>query len=173
VQQLTPEQKAQAMESQRKIMPVMMYVGAGLGSLITVVVVAGILLFLMNSMMDAGLKYKNSLNIVAYAMWPVSVVSSAATLAVMFLKSPDEFDVEHALAFNAGAFLNPDTTSKWLMSLASSIDLLTFWMIALMAVGFSAAVGAKKLPFSKALMGILIPWAVWVVLKIGFTSMFR
>jgi hypothetical protein len=171
MQDLPADKKADAIAMQRKIMPPVMYTMPVVGVLAGIIIVGGVLLFVMNGLMDAGLRFKNALNICAYSMLPASVVSSVLMVVVMFLKSPDEFDIEHPLAFNLGAFLSPDSTSKYLVSLASSFDLFTFWMIALMAIGFSAAVGAKKLPFSKALIGILIPWGVWVLCKVGLAAL--
>ena len=171
LQELPADKKAEAMAMQRKMMPPIMFGGPVAFTLIGIVIVAGVLLFVMNGLMDAGLRYKHALNICSYAMLPASVVSSVLMCVVMYLKSPDEFDIERALAFNAGAFLNPDSTSKYLVSLATSFDLFTFWMIALMAIGFSVTVGPKKLPFSKALIGVLVPWGFWVLAKIGFAAL--
>ena len=171
LQDMPADKKADAVAMQHKIMPYILHLSPVVGTVIMIVVVAGVMLFLMNGLMDAGLKYKNSLNICSYAMLPASLVSGVLMCVVLFLKAPDEFDIERPLAFNAGAFLNPDSTSKWLVSLASSFDLFTFWTIALMAVGFSAAAGPRKLPFTKALTGILIAWAVWVLIKVGFAAM--
>ncbi|MBI5084714.1 MAG: YIP1 family protein [Acidobacteria bacterium] len=172
MQEMPAEQKERAIEMQRKMMPVMLRVGPVAGVLIGLLVIAGALLFVFNSLLDAGLSYKKVLNICSYGGLPPSVVSSAATVAVLYLKPPDEFDMQNPLAFNAGAFLDPDSTSKWLMSLASSLDLFTFWTIAMIAIGFSAVCGAKRMPMSRALMGIGIPWLLWVVIKIGFSSLF-
>lgn len=171
MQDMPADKKAEAMAMQRKIMPAIMYSIPLAGTLTGIIIVGGVLLFVMNGLMDAGLRYKHSLNICSYAMLPASVVSSVLMCVVMYLKPPDEFDIEHALAFNAGAFFNPDSTSKYLVSLATSFDLFTFWMIALMAIGFSVTVGPKKLPFSKALIGVLIPWGFWVLAKIGFAAL--
>ncbi len=171
LQDLPADKKADAVAMQRKIMPYILHVSPVAGTLVMLLVVAGVLLFLMNGLMDAGLKYKNALNISAYAMLPAGIVSGILMCVVMYLKAPDEFDIERPLAFNAGAFLNPDTTSKWLTALASSFDIFTFWTIALMAIGFSAAAGPRKLPFSKALTGILVAWGVWVLIKVGFSAL--
>ena len=169
MQDMPADQKAAAVAMQRKMMPVFMYAGPPVATLMGIIIVGGVLLFVMNSLMDAGLRYKQSLNISAYAMLPAGLVSSVLTCVVMFIKPPDEFDIEHALAFNAGAFL-PEAASKYLVSLASSFDLFTFWTIALMAIGFSVTVGARKLPFSKALIAIVIPWGFWVLIKMGLAA---
>ena len=171
LQDMPADKKAEAVAMQRKIMPYMLRASPIAGTVVMVIVIAGVLLFLMNGLMDAGIKYKNSLNVVAYAMLPAGLVAGVLMCVVMFLKAPDEFDIERPLAFNAGAFLNPDSTSKWLESLATSFDLFTFWTIALMAIGFSAAAGPRRLPFSKSLTGILIAWGLWVVIKVGIAAM--
>lgn len=171
LQDLPADKKADAVAMQRKIMPVAMFAGPPVFTVVGIAVVAGVLLFLMNGLMDAGVRYKNSLNICAYAMLPASVVSVILMCVVMLLKAPDEFDIERPLAFNAGAFLNPESTAKWLVSLASSLDLFTFWMIALMALGFSVTAGPKKLPFGKALTGVLLPWGLWVLAKAGLSAL--
>ncbi|MBI5281039.1 MAG: YIP1 family protein [Candidatus Solibacter usitatus] len=172
MQEMPAEQKEKAIEMQRKMMPVMLRIGPVAAVLIGLLVIAGALLFIFNSLLDAGLTYKKVLNICAYGGLPPSVVSTLATVAVLYLKPPDEFDMQNPLAFNGGAFLDPDSTAKWLMSLASSLDLFTFWTIALFAIGFSAVCGAKRMPVSRALMGIGIPWLLWVVVKAGFASIF-
>ena len=43
-------------------------------------------------------------------------------------------------------------------------------MIALLAVGIAAA--ARKMPFSKALMLVVIPWLVWVLVSSSLAGMF-
>lgn len=171
LQNIPAERRAEAIATQRKIMPIILHVAPPVATLAGIAVVAGVLLFLMNGLMDAGLRYKNSLNICAYGMFPASLASTVLTVIVMYLKPPEDFDIERPLAFNLGAFLNPDSASKWLTALASSIDLFTLWMIVLIALGFSAAVGARKLPFSKALTGVLIPWGLWVLGKVGLAAL--
>jgi len=87
----------------------------------------GALLFVFNLLMDGRLKYKNALNIYSYAIFPpASSVRPPCSCALP--EAPDEFDMQNALAFNAGAFL-ATTASAWLKSLAGSIDLFTFWTI--------------------------------------------
>lgn len=168
-QQLSAEQKEAALSSQRKIIPYAMYGGALFGNVVILLVVAGALLFVFNLLMDGKLKYKNSLNICAYSMLPPGIVGALAMLMVLYLKPPEEFDIQTALAFNAGAFL-PNSASAWLKALAGSFDLFTVWNIFLMAIGFSRAI--PKMTTGKAFGAILIPWIVWVLLKTGWAAMF-
>jgi hypothetical protein len=171
IQKLSPEQRATAFNSQLKMMPYIMRISPLVAPLLGTLVIAAALLFAFKFMLDADLKYRQVLNISCYASLPPGIVSTAAMILVMFLKPPEDFDVQAPLAFNAGAFLG-DGVAKWLHSLASSFDLFTFWTIALVAVGFSAACGVKKMPFSRALIGVVGPWLLWVVAKVGWAAMF-
>ena len=58
------------------------------------------------------------------------------------------------------------------MSLATSLDLFSIWLILLLAVGFSAA-QPRKLTFGKALAGVLIPWGIYVVGKAALATLQR
>lgn len=171
MQEMPADQKEKAVEMQRKMMPFFVRVMPPIGLLIVMLVAAGALLFVFNFMLDAGLKFKQVLNLHAYAGIPPAIVSTAASILVLYLKPPEDFDMQNPLAFNIGAFL-PDTTAKWLHSLASSIDFFTFWQIALLAVGFSAVCGAKRMPFSRALIGVIIPWLAYVFAKATWAAMF-
>ena len=69
-----------------------------------------------------------------------------------------------------GWFLDPSSTAVWLKQVATSLDLFTFWIMALLALGFS--VMAKKMRFGKAFAAILSLWVVMVVIKVGWTLIF-
>jgi hypothetical protein len=81
---------------------------------------------------------------------------------VLFLKDPDEFNLQNPLMFNVGAYLSPDSPAA-LRALGSSIDLFSLWIIVLLAIGVHAA--GRKISFGKALAGIGLPWALFVCLK--------
>jgi hypothetical protein len=170
-QQMSPEQRAQAIEAQKKFMPiavkVMPVVAIFLGSL----VVAGALLFTFKFLLDAEMTYKQVLNIYAYAAIPPSIVGTGVMLMVLYMKPPEEFDMQNASAISVGAFL-PQGTSAWIKSLGASLDLFTIWTIVLLAIGFSAFCGAKRMPFGRALTGIVLPWLVYVAGKAAFASLF-
>ena len=136
---------------------------AGLGVLLSVVVVSAVLIFLFNILMSADLKFPSMLGIVAYSYLP-SLISSALTLLVMFMKDPEDFDIQRPLAFNLGAFL-PDGTPKWAVTMGGSFDLFSFWIIALLATGISSSV--RRISFTKAFITILFPWSLLVVLRVA------
>jgi ABC-type lipoprotein release transport system permease subunit len=100
------------------------------------------------------------------------VIAGILGIVVMFIKNPEDFNLQNPLAFNLGAFMEPPPNSgKFIYSLATSIDLFTIWTILLLAVAISVA--ARKMPFSKALLLIAIPWILLVLAGAAFSGMFR
>jgi hypothetical protein len=83
-------------------------------------------------------------------------------IAVMFMKPPDDFNVQNPLVFNPGAFMDPLTSSKFLYSLASSLDLFRIWSLVLIAIGLKAA-GGKQLSMGGAVTAVFLPWAIWTL----------
>jgi hypothetical protein len=159
--QLSAEQRDRAVSLSVTITKYSMFGGAVVGIAISTLLIAVIMLGMMNWLGGAGLKFKQAFSITAYSFIP-SLISSVLTMVVMFLKNPEDFDLQRPLPANLGAFLSTQTTPKWLLGFASSIDLFTIWIMLLMALGFS--VFAKRMSFAKSLTLILIPWAVFVLI---------
>jgi Yip1 domain len=166
--QMTPEQREAAITQGAKFAPIFSYLTVifiPIGYLIT----AGVLLA-MTAMMSAGLKFKQVFAVVCYSGLP-SVIFGILGVVVMFLKSPADFNIQNPLAFNIGAFLDPQASSKFVYSLATSIDLFSFWMIFLIATGLKAGAG-RKLSFGGALTAVVVPWAVYVLGKSALAGLF-
>ena len=158
--QMTPDQREQAIATGAKIAPFFGYLTAvfiPLGYLLIAAVLLGI-----TAMMSAGLKFKQVYAIVCHAGLP-SIIFSVLGIIVMFLKNPADFNIQNPLAFNVGAFLDPNGSKK-LYTLATSLDLFSFWMIFLIATGLKAAAG-KRLSFTSALIAVIVPWAIFVGIK--------
>jgi len=168
-QQMTPEQREQAVSMSLKIAPILAY-GAVVFVPIVYLIISGVLLGVASGIFSAGVRFKQVFAVVCYASL-TGIVSAILTIVVLFLKNPDEFNPQNPLAFNPGAFMDPDK-NKFLYSLATSLDLFSFWAILLIAVGLKAAAG-KKLSFGSALFAVVLPWAVYVLAKsawAGFMS---
>ncbi len=171
IQNMSAEQRAKAEEMSGKVSSVLEKVGM-VAPVVTVpimvLLVAAILALVFKVFMSAELNFTQLFGISAYGLLP-DILNQAAIIAVVFLKNPDDINIENPVAFNVGAFLDPQATSKALMSMASSIDLFTFWKIALLAIGVSVA--ARKLPVGKAVMGVATPWVLWVLAKSGLAAL--
>jgi hypothetical protein len=166
-EQMTPEQREQGLRMGVKMAGIMSYGGVAIGVPVVALVMAGVLMFALN-LMGSKSSFKQSFSIVAYSMM-IGVLVQLLAIGVMFLKNPEDFDIRNPLAFNAGALVS-STAPKWLASLAGSLDVFSFWSMAVLAFGYAAT--SKKMTWGKAFCGILALWAVYVVGKTGWVAMF-
>lgn len=166
MQNLPADQREKAIEMQVKFAAPMGMAGAIVGTPIAFMVSAAILMFIFTNLLGSTVSFKQSLSIVSYSSLP-AIIGTATSLLVMFLKDPSDFDLQNPAGLNVGFYLDPNSTKAWIVSLGNSIDLLSFWSILLLATGFSIV--AKK-PWKSALMGVLMPWAVYVVIKVGWAA---
>lgn len=168
-QSLSVEQRERIVEQQTRVAGTFGYAGAALALPVMALVVAGVLLFVFKLVMDAQLAFRQVFAVTCYSFM-TSVVAVALSILVMFLKNPDDFDLQDPLGAHLGVLLDPQTTPKWLVSLGTSLDLFTLWMILLLATGLYVA--ARKLSWGKSLAGVLAPWGVWVVVKAAWSAIF-
>jgi hypothetical protein len=168
-QQLTTRQQEQAIQTRTKVLSKVVYGAAVVAPFIEVAVLAAIFLAVFNLIGGTRIKFGTSLGIVAYS-WTPAIISGLLGIVILFLKDPSTVDLGNLLATNAGAFLSSDSP-RWLISLLGSLDVLSFWMMSLMAIGYSAA-APKKLSFGKAFFYIFAVWFVYVLAKVGATAAF-
>jgi hypothetical protein len=86
-------------------------------------------------------------------------------LLVIFLKPRGTIDIENPVATNLGVLV-PEDAAKWLMKLAMSVDIFSFWILILIAIGFAAA-NPRKLSFGKSLGVAVGVWLFYVVARVG------
>jgi len=170
VQQMDPQKREEAIQRGVKFAPIFGYAGSALMPVINALAIAGAVLLMGKMMGVSSLNFKQMFAIGAYGLLP-GFIFAVLTIVVMMLKNPDDFNLQNPLFFNIGAFFEPPpNTGKFLYSLASSFDLFSFWTIALLATGITAA--ERKFPFSKALAAVVIPWIVWVLARSAWAGIF-
>jgi hypothetical protein len=86
------------------------------------------------------------------------------------LKPYGTVDLENPLASNLAALL-PEESAKWLVALCKSFDIFVFWILILLAIGFSA-VNPKKLKGTKPFTIAFTVWAAFVVCRVGWAFIF-
>lgn len=169
VQQLTPEQREKALETQVKVAPILGYVFGVIGFPIIALIVAAIFMGIFNATSSAALDFKTSLGVVTHSYMPF-VIASILGILILYLKSPDQIDLQNLVASNAGTFLSSDAP-KWLLALCTSLDIFTFWVLGLMAFAYSA-VRPKKIKFGSALTWIGGIWLAFVLVKVAIAAVF-
>jgi hypothetical protein len=169
MQELSAGERERIIEMQTRGASISGYVGALVAVPATALVIASVLLFVSNFLLGAALRFRPVFGVTCYALLP-ALISTLLTILVLFLKDPDDFDLRNPTAFNVGAFMDPLTTPKWLVSAGSSLDLFSIWTVLLLAVGLSVA--APRLSWSKALIGVSVPWILWIVVKSALAGLF-
>lgn len=168
--QLTPEQKQQQIEMSAKYSPGAAYAFGTVLPVLAVLVIALVFMGAYNLLAGASANFKTSLSIVAHALIPASIVGTILFVTVLFLKPVGMFDLDNPVATNVAALL-PDDAAKWLVALCKNIDLLEFWKLLLIAIGF-AAVSPKKLKGGKAFTIAISVFLVYIVIRVGFAFIF-
>jgi Yip1 domain len=158
---LTPEQRETQIQMGAKFAPVFGYVGVTVGIPIVLAIWAAVLLGIVKGIMSAPVRFKQVFAILCYAGLP-GVIFTILAIAVMFMKSPDDFNMQNPLVFNPGAFLDQASTSKFVYSVASSLDLFRIWTMVLIGFGLKAA-GGKQLSMGGAMAAVFVPWLVWTL----------
>lgn len=139
---LPPEQRDNALQVQMKITKVFAYANPVV-VLIIYLVVAAIVLAVFNFGFGAQLRYMTSMAIVTYASLP-TILSALLGAIVMFAGvDPEAFNIRNPVATNPAYFMDP-TKNKFLYGVVSAFDVITLWVIFLVAIGVSANSKVKK-----------------------------
>lgn len=169
MEQVPPERREQNLNQQAKFAGVIAYIGVVVGTAVAELIAAAVLLAAFNVILGSKVGFSQSLGIVAHS-WMPYVVAGLLGVLILFIKDPSTIDTQNLVASNPGAVL-PDGTAKWLVSLLTSLDLFTVWVLVLQAIGFSAT-NPKKISFGKALGTIVAVWLVFVLVKMGLAAAF-
>jgi hypothetical protein len=73
-----------------------------------------------------------------------------------------------AIRTDATVFLNRSTTNGHLYHLAGSLDLLTIGLFLLIGFGLSKTI--PRVPFPRATLVAMVPWAFWVIPNIAYVK---
>lgn len=166
---LSADEREQRLNTALKIAPIIGYVQAVVVVPIAALIVAAVLMGVFNLVAGARATFVQSLAVVSYS-WVPGIIGGAIGIILLFIKAPDTIDLEHLVASNLGAFVSGDSP-RWLMSLATSLDIFTFWQIALTGIGFSA-VSPKKVSIGKGIAIVAIVWLLYIGAKVAWAAAF-
>ena len=168
--QMDPAQLNQIAARSAAVLSIVMPVGAVLGTPLFMLIVAGIGLLILNVFFGQHAKFKQVFCVTCYADMP-SILGGVMAIAVALFGDANAFNAQSPAPTNPGFFMNPLTSSHALFALASSLDVLVFWFMALLAIGLSRVV-QKKVKTGTIFMILFGIWALLVAVKVGFALMF-
>src|SRR6476619_1515660 len=140
IQQLDPAQQEQAYARTAIGLKVGEY-AAPIFILIYVLVIAAVLMATFNFMMDAQVSFSQSIAIVMYG-WLPGIISAILAIFALAFGDAEGFRMDNPSGTNPAHFMDPATTSKFVYTMLTSVDLISIWMIVLIGLGF--ALNAKK-----------------------------
>ncbi|MBK5257341.1 MAG: YIP1 family protein [Vicinamibacteria bacterium] len=169
IQQMPAEQVKAMIDGQAKFMMSWGRVAPFIAPAVLDLVVAGILMFIFRFFLAAEVSFLQSLAAVVWTFAAVGLVQTPIMLSVFWLKEDWNIDPNSVIQANPTIFFQQSDLPRWLWSLLGSFDLFSLWVVFLLATGFAVA-GRRGL--SSGLWGIGIPWAIVVMIKVGFALMF-
>jgi hypothetical protein len=166
---IPPDQRQSIIEQQSRMMPIFAWVVGPVGIAVTLLVIAGTLMFVYRFFYAGEVSFKQAFAIVTWVFLAVGLVTTPLILAVMSLKGDWNINPQEALQANLGLLLDKSEAAKPLWALLSSIDVFSLWMVFLLAVGFGVA---SRKTTGSAIWGVAVPWAIIVLVKVGWAAIF-
>ena len=163
---LTPEQR----ERSNRISILItqgVFLGGPIIGLIAVALLSLVLLGTVNFVFGGRATYSSIFSVYYYAYLP-SVVKVLLGIVVIYAgMAPESFNIKNFAPTNLGAFLDPASINPGLYSLASSIDAVTIWILALLSIGISTVAGVKR---SSGYIAVFGWWALVVLVGAGWMA---
>ncbi len=165
---MTPDQVDQAISQGAKVGAIITHLIGLFAVPIAVLIIAAIGLGIVNLIFGAKTKFSAAFSVTCYADL-VGVLGAILGIVMMLFGDPEHFNANAPVPTSLGFFLDQAHTSKPLFALASSLDLFTFWFMALLAIGFAATTN-RKAKASSVFFAFLGLWVLYVLAKVGFAS---
>jgi hypothetical protein len=164
---LTPEQRAANMKI-AVVMTEAIFAAFPIFSLITVAIIAGVLLATINFGFGGKANFWEVFSVSWYAGLPGLIKVLLGVIALFAGMAPESFNSQNFSGTNIGFYLPPET-SKPLLALATSLDVITIWTLVLSAIGLSVVAGTKR---SSAYIVVFGWWIVVVLVGVGSAAAF-
>jgi len=139
----------------------------GLGFAIVIVILAAIFWLVLLAFGENS-TFGKSFQVTAWAFLP-GILSSLIFLVLLFIKNPNEMNIENPIFTNPAAFFDKESIAKPLYALLQAFDLFKVWIIVLLSIGLAAAAKCKA---SKTATVVVILYAVWVLIRVGLAAIF-
>lgn len=162
--EMSAEQREQVLRQQLAVVPIFAPISSALAYPVISLAVAGAFLFVFNILAGSQLTFRSVFAVTCYGYLPFGVAGLLA-VALMLVQSPQDFDLQNPVASNLGIFFDPGE-SPVSFALATTIDAFSVWVLLLLATGFSAA--GRRLAWGKAFTWVVITWALYVAVKVGW-----
>ena len=169
MEQLPPDQKERVFDMQLRIVPITSMAAVVVFVPLTFLLGAAIATGIIKGLMGTPIRFKQAFAAFAYGALPRTIYGALSIVVVFLNKNPDDFDLQNPFFSNPAAFMDPQTSSKFLLTLAGGLDVFAIWVILLTAVGLKAA-GGKKLSFGGAFFAVALPYVCYLFIRAGLAA---
>ncbi len=157
-----PQERAAEMMEQQKVSVTGAAIGQGatwaLIYVILALIIAGIFK-LISALMGWENTFKHLLSVTLYTSLAIGLIFFAVGFILLFLKSPDEIElntlVGSHLAALLGAVAGEDVLSGFVKGLAAFVDVFAIWKIIVLAIGFAAVTRKLKPTTAGMILGAI------------------
>ncbi|HEX5484220.1 MAG TPA: YIP1 family protein [Terriglobia bacterium] len=164
---MTPEQMQKAIDQGSKAGAIFAHLSF-LGVPIILIVIAAIGMLILKAVFGHPVGFKTAFSVTAYADLP-SIIAGILGMIVIGFGDPASFNPRNFIPTNIGFYLSPESVSHPVYSIAMSLDVFSFWFMALLGIGFAAAAGSKVRARS-VFFCFLGLWVIWVLIKAGLAA---
>jgi hypothetical protein len=135
---------------------------APLGTIVVLIVVAGILFFVFNVILGGDSSFRRVFSVYCYSSL-IGVPAMIVKYPLIMLKK--DLNVQTSLAL----LLSAESKNSFFYSLLSSFDIFTIWQLILVSMGMGIL---YKYGTKKAFTTVCVLWIIWIVAKSGLSSLF-
>lgn len=167
---MSPEQMEQAVQRGATITAIIMHISGVIGPAIFLMIIAALGILILNVVLGGQVKFKPVFSATCYASL-IRLIGAVMAVPLIFFGDQEHFNVQNPLPTNPGFFLNASEVAKPLYAAASSLDLMTFWFLIVLAIGLSKITGGKVKTASVFLCYLAL-WFLVTLVQVGLAALF-
>ncbi len=137
------------------------------GTPLAALIVAACMLGAANFGLGLQAKFKQMFSLTTHALLPLSIAYLLALPIVFTASHPGQLDSQNLVGSNLGFFLS-STSPHWLQVFGARIDIFSFWVIGLLALGISKT--GPRVKYGSALTAVVLLWLVYVLAVTGIAA---
>lgn len=165
---LSPDQQAARLHIAAKFVAV---IGYGSPAFLLLYCLVGSVVVWLVFKVGAGAEttFSQAYAIMMYAWLPGILQAILATISLFSGVNPEGFDMSNPAGTNLAYYLDPETTGKFLRSMASALDVFSIWSLILVGIGFSCTSKVKR---SNAIIIVVVCYLVFKLFGASLAAAF-
>jgi hypothetical protein len=163
------EQHAAIVERQVRLLPIFAWLGPTVFLPLMVVALAGLFLFVYRFFYASETTFRQSLAVVTWGFLTFYLLATLLLFLILGLKGEWSVDPRTVIQASPAALVEKSAVPKPVHSLLDSLDLLSAWMVFLLAAGYAPT---ARRSVGSAAVGIVVLWGLYVLLKVALAAVF-